>query len=123
MLHFSEKLAMQRFNRLVGGRHPFYLDPKYNLEALCKDLQTNRAYASRFINQTLGTTFPQLLRKLRLEYAERLSASFPKMSITDVALSCGFNNITSFRRAFFDHYGCTPSEHRKAREQEKQEAE
>ncbi|MBQ0018902.1 MAG: helix-turn-helix transcriptional regulator [Bacteroidales bacterium] len=113
MQHFSEKTAMQRYMKILGASQPFFLNPNYNLEDLCKDLQTNRAYASRFVNKELGTSLPQLLRSLRLAYAERLTHNFPNMSITDIARSSGFNNLTSYRRAYVEKYGCTPSEGKK----------
>ncbi len=108
--HFSEKATMQRYMKMLGQSQPFFLNPDYNLEQLCKDLETNRLYASRFINQTFGTKFPTLLRKLRLAYAERLAHNEPEMSITEVALNSGFNNMTSFRRAYAEKYSCCPSE-------------
>lgn len=33
-------------------------------------------------------------------------------SITDIALSCGFNHLSYFSKIFYDTYGCTPSEYR-----------
>lgn len=108
--HFSETATMQRYMKMLGQKRPFFLNPDYNLENLCKDLDTNRAYASRFVNQTLGTTLPQLLRSLRMAYAERLRHNFPNMKIMEIALSSGFNNTTSFRRAYMEKYGCTPTE-------------
>lgn len=107
---FSEKTAMQRYMKMLGHSRPFFLDPDYNLEMLCKDLGTNRAYASRFVNVSLGTSLPQLLRSLRLAYAERLRHNSPQMKISEIAQSSGFNNPTSFRRAYFAKFGCNPSE-------------
>jgi len=110
MQHYSENVAMKRYMKMLGQANPFYLNPNYNLEELCKDLKTNRAYASRFVNQTLQTSLPQLLRTLRLAYAERLMHNYPDMKIVDVARNSGFNNTVSLRRVFHDRKGMTPKE-------------
>lgn len=107
--HYSEKKAMQRYAKMLAQKRPFYLNANYNLEMLMKDLDTNRAYASRFINNTLNTSFPTLLRNLRIDYAIKQIKTHHNMKISEIALSSGFNNMTSFRRAYFDRFGCTPS--------------
>lgn len=35
-------------------------------------------------------------------------------SITDIALSCGFNHLSYYSKLFLQKYGCTPSEYRRA---------
>lgn len=112
---YSEKDAMQRYMKMLGQSRPFFLNADYNLEQFTKDLQTNRAYASRFVNNTLGTTFPKLLQSLRLAHAERLMHTFPEMKLSEIWQSSGFNNAVSFRRIFFNKHGQTPSESRKGK--------
>ncbi len=34
-------------------------------------------------------------------------------SITEIALSCGFNHLSYFSKLFYDTFGCTPSEYRR----------
>lgn len=101
---------MQRYLKMLGQSRPFFLDAGYSLENFTKDLHTNRAYASRFVNQTLGTTFPKLLQTLRLAHAERLMHTFPEMKLTDICISSGFANLTSFRRIYTAKHGHAPSE-------------
>lgn len=113
--HYSEKFAMQRYLKMLGQSRPFFLKADYDLEQFTKDLHTNRAYASRFVNQTLGTTFPKLLQSLRLAHAERLMHTFPEMKLTDICISSGFNNLTSFRRIYIAKHGHNPSEDMKKR--------
>ncbi|MBQ0049557.1 MAG: helix-turn-helix domain-containing protein [Bacteroidales bacterium] len=107
---FDVKSAMQRYTKMLAQKRPFFLNSNYCLENLMEDLKTNRAYASAFVNETLGTTLPQLLRKLRIEYADNLIQNFPTMKLNEVARCSGFNNLTSFRRAYKAKYGITPSE-------------
>ena len=35
------------------------------------------------------------------------------LGIEDVAISSGFNSVSTFRRSFQKKYGCTPSQYRK----------
>ena len=34
------------------------------------------------------------------------------LQISEIALRCGFNNLTSLSRNFETHYGCSPSQYR-----------
>lgn len=111
--HYSEKAALKRYMEMLGMPRPFFLYSGYSLEQFSKDMETNRAYASRFVNQTLGTSFPKLLQTLRLAHAERLMHTFPEMKISDICLSSGFSNLTSFRRAYANKHGHAPSEDKK----------
>lgn len=54
---------------------------------------------SRFFRRNTGKTFSQYLQELRIGHAcELLETS--ERSITDIALSCGFNNLSNFNRIF-----------------------
>lgn len=108
MVHFNEITAMKQYLQMLGSQTPFFLDPDYSLERLAEELHTNRAYASHFVNNKLGTSFPTLLRSLRIAYAERLMHNCPKMRITEVARQSGFSNATTFRRAWKDKHDVPP---------------
>jgi AraC-like DNA-binding protein len=49
----------------------------------------------------------------RLDWARELLLRFPQRSVLDIALSCGFNNLSSFYRSFSQVYGAPPAEFRK----------
>lgn len=69
----------------------------------------NRIFASH------GETVMQHVLKERIKRAAKLLAS-PRQrhrSITEVALACGFNDLTHFGRVFTEHTGLTPSEWRR----------
>ncbi|MCC8026483.1 MAG: AraC family transcriptional regulator [Clostridium sp.] len=54
----------------------------------------------------------EFLNSFRLKLSsERLINS--EDSITEIALSCGFNHLSYYSELFFRSYGCTPSEYRK----------
>ena len=56
-------------------------------------------------------TFYDYQTTLKLKsVVEKLSDS--DLSISDIALTSGFNNLTSLSRNFEKHYGCSPSQYR-----------
>ncbi len=59
-----------------------------------------------------GTSFSQFVLGRRLDRARRLlmDASWADRSITSIAYSAGFGDLSYFNRAFKRHYGATPSE-------------
>jgi len=59
-----------------------------------------------------GTSFSRLLGATRAEAAHaRLSdRRYSGLSVTDIALACGFNDMSAFYRAFRARYDCNPSD-------------
>lgn len=83
------------------------------------DLITKSAYISKRYLHVLfkdeGTTVSQYIRGLRLEMAGTMLAD-PRLlnrTVTEIALSCGFNNPTHFGRLFKQMYQVSPLAYRK----------
>lgn len=69
------------------------------------------SYFMRIFKELTGTSFTQYLVDYRLDMAARLLVS--DRQITDVAVDCGFNNLSYFTRAFSRKFDMTPSEYKK----------
>lgn len=69
----------------------------------------SESYFCRKFKEYLGMTFNDYLTKTRLSYAKNLILS-QKISITELCYECGFTSTRNFSRAFFNEYGCSPSE-------------
>ena len=67
---------------------------------------------SRFFRMHLGKTFPKLLNELRIGRACQYLAE-TDMPITQVAMSCGYNNLSNFNRQFLKLKEMTPRDFRK----------
>lgn len=66
---------------------------------------------SRFIKKRTGKTFIDSLNEIRLGHASRLLID-TTTTISEIAYSCGFNNISNFNRIFKKKKNTTPKEFR-----------
>lgn len=66
---------------------------------------------SRFFKTRTGITFMDSLLESRLGQAARLLIDTTQ-SVSEIAYSCGFNNLSNFNRLFKKKKGCTPKEFR-----------
>ena len=67
-------------------------------------------YLGKLFKKEMGLSFHQYCMQLRLQKAESLLLKASD-KIIDVALECGFNNISYFNRTFKSRYGVSPSEY------------
>lgn len=92
-----------------------YTKSNLQLRDLCEHLNENLHYVSQVINQSLGTTFYELINGARIGAAKKRLLDKPQEStILGIALDVGFNSKTTFNSAFKRVTGQTPSEYRKA---------
>lgn len=83
-----------------------------SLERLAAEAQLSPRYFCRVFHAIVGKPPVDYLRSYRLECAaERLLAT--NESITEIALSCGFNDLSYFSRAFTGQMGLSPRSWRK----------
>ena len=71
----------------------------------------DRGFTSAF-KSAMGTSFTSYLSSYRLSMAARLLL-LTNDSILDIALSCGYENLSYFNRSFKKRYKKTPSEYRR----------
>ncbi len=86
-------------------------EPDFGVTELAAAVFQDRSHLYRRINELLGETPSDLIRRLRLEHAQRLLAE-DAGTIADVAYASGFNSVSWFCRCFRDAYELTPSEFR-----------
>lgn len=67
---------------------------------------------SRFFHLRTGKRLSEYIVDVRLGYASRMLVDTTR-SISEVAYSCGFNNLSNFNRLFKKYKGYTPAEFRK----------
>ena len=94
-----------------------YLDPDLRLKGLADQLETTTHHLSQVINEQLNKSFSDFINSYRVETAQSMLQD-PKnkdLYIINIAYASGFNNKTSFNKAFKEVAGCSPSEYRKTR--------
>lgn len=93
-----------------------YILKHYNEELPITDLAHLLQYSDyhfiRFFKEQTGSTCTQYINTIRLQKACELLLS-SSLSITDIALDVGFQNISYFIRLFKSKYLCTPNTFRK----------
>lgn len=83
-------------------------------DVLCARFGMSARSIQRLFEQD-GTTFTEFLRERRLQRVHRMLASrrFDPLSITNVALACGFGDLSHFNKHFRARFGMSPRDMRK----------
>lgn len=91
-----------------------WIRPDLSLEDVCINLQTNRSYVSKIINDDFHLNFYHFVNKYRIEEAKRMFALTENnhLSIKGIAESSGFKSISTFNTAFKKFEGTTPSDYK-----------
>lgn len=79
------------------------------LKALSQLIGMTEVSFSRFIKHRTGNTFVDTMNEIRLVHASRMLIT-SNDSIADIAVACGFNNISNFNRVFKSKKHCTPKD-------------
>lgn len=85
-----------------------YIRPGLTIKELSDKLQTNRTYLSGYIKTKYDMSFRDWITGLRIEYAKRLLAQNPKLTVADISEKSGFLSPSHFIRMFKENAGCTP---------------
>lgn len=74
-------------------------------------LDLERTYCSRVFRETTGRTFSGWMRKIRISHAQTLLLRGAN-TITEVSLSVGYSDLTTFERNFRREVGMSPTSYR-----------
>jgi AraC family transcriptional regulator len=90
-----------------------HLDEKLTLTDLARISRLSPSQFTRVFKQELGVPPIEYLQELRLLRARRLLRDSDR-TITEVAMSCGFNSSSYFSRCFQNRFGVSASSFRKS---------
>lgn len=82
------------------------------LDSIAHELGLHRAHVSREFPRYFNCTFGQYVRRRRIEKSMRLLRD-RRLSLTDIAMECGFADQSHFIRAFKSIHQVTPKQFRK----------
>lgn len=80
------------------------------IEVLSKKVGINRQKLKQEFKQVFGKTIFQYLREERMKIAKYLLISRQTLSIRQVAIEVGYENVSHFSRRFKEQHGLLPSE-------------
>lgn len=106
---FHEEMAVKR--EILTFLQNNYAE-KISLHELADTFHMSEKYFSRYFKKNFQMTLTDYVNNLRLENAAKLLAD-TTLSVTEVALQSGFNNVSYFIRSFKTAYGCPPLQYRK----------
>lgn len=94
-----------------------YIDNNFNkslsLQSLAENFFMSSGYLSKQFKKATGYSVSQYIINRRMGEAERLLL-FEDRSVKEIALKCGFKDITYFYRTFKKYTRCTPLDFRKS---------
>lgn len=93
-----------------------YIDTQYrdaNLGRIAADFHQTLPVMSKMIKKSTGFTFQELLMRKRFQKAVMFLVE-TDLSVEDIAVNVGYENLSYFYRQFRQRYGMTPSRYRGA---------
>lgn len=86
---------------------------KILLEDIAKAGNMCKTQCTQVFRDFIGLTPVEYLISQRLSKSTELFREAPDMTMTEVALACGFSSSSYYAESFREHYGCTPTEYKK----------
>ena len=91
-----------------------YIQANYidvTLDDLAEKFYLSKPYISKYIKEKSGMTFGELVKKIRMKKAKALLKS-SNMTVENIALTVGYQNVEHFNRMFKKTYNMTPIQFR-----------
>lgn len=113
----SKEYLITRFssqNKRIATIHEYLMNnyrEEVDLERLAEMVNMAEGSLCRFFKQNMGLTIFEYLNKIKVEFACKLLMD-NGLSILDVCLDSGFNNLSHFNKQFRKSTGVTPSVYR-----------
>ena len=109
MLTDSEKEFLSKIVTLVIRRMP---QGNFSVETLASDMCFSRSSLNRKVKSITGITTQQYVQRIRMEQARLVLEGQKEVSISELAMQCGFEDATSFSRSFRRMFGKSPTQYR-----------
>ncbi|MDS0527477.1 AraC family transcriptional regulator [Clostridium sp. SHJSY1] len=109
----NDDKKLKSLHNMIGYIQHNY-QKKITLNEIAASGNVCRSSCCNIFQLILNKTPVSYLKDYRLEKSIEL-LNIPSLSVTDVALQCGFTGSSYFTEIFHKKLGCTPSEYRKAK--------
>lgn len=112
---YGARRAADGYHEVVAAAAE-YADACYrkeiSIEDIAKRYGMNGQYVGRLFKEQTKESFCGYLNRIRISHAKQLLGGTPA-PVIEVALECGYNNVTYFNRVFKRAEGISPVEYRK----------
>lgn len=93
----------------IVAKKKIWMNPTISLAELATKIGTNRTYLSNYLNTELNTTFSDYINSFRIQEACKLLENGDVKSYEAIFVHCGFNSLSTFKRAFMKVMNMTPA--------------
>ena len=108
----SERKAASLASEVINLIHKYYSDPSFSLKVVSDILFQTPSSISRVFAEITGTFFSDYLRTYRMKKALILLKE-TSQSVEEIALLCGYRDVSTFYKQFQRIIGVTPGAFRK----------
>ncbi len=115
----TSKEQEQMYIRLINKSEDYierHLDESISLTELARYANFSDYHFHRLFKQYSNETLKQFITRFKLERAAIFMSVNQNVSLTTIALQYGYNDSSSFSRAFKRHFGVNPSTYKKEQE-------
>jgi len=105
----GERQFLERLTALVESQ---LSNRELNTEMLADGMKMTRAQLNSKTRAVTGNTANNYIARIRMDRAARMLKQ-TDMNIGEVAMKCGFEDVSYFSRVFKQAFDCTPSQYRK----------
>lgn len=102
----EKKTAMKRLEQAVSYIDTHYSE-KITLDEVAAAAYMSSNYFSSYFRKVTGISFSEYVTRIRISRARELLRDTDK-SVTEIAMECGFHNISNFYRLYKKHVGKPP---------------
>lgn len=102
-------------NKRIAVIHDYLMNhykDDIDLKQLAGKVNMAEGSLCRFFKSSTGMTLFEYLNKIKIDFACKLLMD-PELSVLEVCLDSGYNNLSHFNKQFGKNTGCSPTEYRK----------
>lgn len=106
-------LRAARLAQIVAEIRQNFARPEFSSQTLAHRLGISARYLQDILFEG-GSSFTERVLELRLQRARSMLASrrYNHVKVSDIALACGFNEVSYFNRCFRRRFGASPTQYR-----------
>lgn len=109
-------LRAARLHDIVAAIKSSFHDPAFSSQSVAQRLGLSRRYVNDLLAES-GSGFAERVLEMRLDKARAMlmDAAHDRLKVSEIAWTCGFNEVPYFNRRFRRRFGVTPTDLRASR--------